>query len=502
MKSSKLFIPKDFANFYSQDGGHSLIIRGGPGSGKTTFALQLLEELVDPDKSFYLSTRVSDEALFNQFPWLRKEDMRRRIITSSRILLEELQGGNERDDKEEKVKLTKARDFLKSIGKHEPTIVDRTNLSKLVKERRMPEIEILYDRIEKMLPAKPMIVIDSLEGFIHRYDLDMCNFVATIQKDLVENSNTNLALVTECEQTTDVEYLVDGVISLSMDDISGRRYRGVNIIKLRGTEIHQPNYLVTLQHGRFRCFETQVFDEGASMGWAPVPDPEGQYSTGIQSLDSILGGGFKKGSYNVIEIGDNVSIDEYNLVLRCMIMNFISQGRGMIGVMSGGTPPDIIRNDLSRFIGEEKFDSHVRMADYFLTESKKPYVMALGMRKKEDGLRLWMDNLATLRGNDDKPILDFTGFDTVEYLRGGEVAIRDLFSGVGRIKISEDLGIGITRPGLNITQEIVNMADTYFKIIDLNRYPCIFGIKPKTQVFAIVPDESKGFPYIDLVPIV
>jgi KaiC/GvpD/RAD55 family RecA-like ATPase len=502
MKSNKLFIPKDFTNFYSQDGGHSLIIRGGPGTGKTTFALQLLEELVDPDKSFYLSTRVSDEALFNQFPWLRKEDMRRRIITSSRILLDEFKVKEEAEEGQDKAKLSKARAFLRSIGKHEPTIVDRTNLSKLVKERRMPEIEILYDRIEKMLPAKPMIVIDSLEGFVNRYDLDMAHFVTTIQKDLVENSNTNLALITECEETTEIEYLVDGVISLSMDDVSGRRFRGLHIIKLRGTQINQPNYLVTLQHGRFRCFETESPDEGMVKGWEAIGDTDTYYSTGIGSLDEILGGGFKKGSYNVIEIGENVSIDEYNLVLRCMIMNFVSQGRGMIGVMSGGTPPDIIRNDLARFIGEEQFDSHVRMADYFLSESEKPYIMALGMRKKEEGLRIWMDNLATLRGSKEKPILDFTGFDTVEYLRGGEVAIRDLFSGVGRIKISEDLGIGITRPGLNITQEIMNMADTYFKIIDLNRYPCIYGIKPKTHIFAIVPDESKGFPYIDLVPIV
>jgi KaiC/GvpD/RAD55 family RecA-like ATPase len=502
MKNNRWFIPKDFANFFSQDGGHSLIIRGGPGSGKTTFALQLLEEIVKPDRSFYLSTRVSDEALFSQFPWLRKEDMRKRIVTSSRILLEALHGDEEPKWEDEKEKLTKARDFLKTIGKHEPSTVERSKLSTLVKKKRMPEIEILYDRIEKVLPTKPMLVIDSLEGVTHRYDVRSDELINAIQKDLVESSNTNLIIVVERTETTEIEYLVDGVISLSMDEIVGRRFRGLHLIKLRGTEIHQPNYLVTLQHGRFRCFEDRGFEEAKPSKWEFTADPKGHYSTGIAPLDSILGGGFKKGSYNVIEVGEHVSIDEHNLVLRCIIMNFISQNRGMIGVMTGGVPPEIIRNDISRFIGAEQFDAQVRIADYFLSESEKPYVMALGMKKKEDGLRIWMDNLSTIRGKDNKPILDFTGFDTVEYLRGGDVAIRDLFSGVGRIKISEDLGIGITRPGLKLTQEIMNMADTYFKIVDLNRFPCIFGIKPKTVIYAIVPDEERGIPYIDLVPIV
>ncbi|MCK5548332.1 MAG: hypothetical protein KAI64_04915, partial [Thermoplasmata archaeon] len=206
--------------------------------------------------------------------------------------------------------------------------------------------------------------------------------------------------------------------------------------------------------------------------------------------------------YNVIEVGEHVPIDEYNLILRCIIMNFISQNRGMIGVMPGGEHPEILRNDLARFIGAQMFDNHVRIADYFLSETDKQYVMALGMKKKEDGLKLWMDNISALRGSEDKPLLDFTGFDAVEYLRGGEVAIKDLFSGVGRIKVSEDLGIGIIRPGLGLTQEIMNMADTYMRLIDLNRYPCLYCIKPKTMIYAIVPDKNRGFPYIDLAPIV
>src|SRR5512137_763547 len=63
-------IPEELHSFLSVRGGHSLIIRGNAGTGKTTLALQLMEELVDMDSSFYFSTRISDSVILNQFPWL------------------------------------------------------------------------------------------------------------------------------------------------------------------------------------------------------------------------------------------------------------------------------------------------------------------------------------------------------------------------------------------------------------------------------------------------
>jgi len=508
-KTKKLFIPNDFGEFFNKYGGHSLIIRGGPGTGKTTFALQLLEEIVDPEKSFYLSTRVSDEALFTQFSWLKGEEMRRRILSSSRLFLDALYQKQEKtkkrkkkDEEKEIERVAKAKEFLRTIGKVETTKVDRSRFNELIQDRKMPEIEFLYDKIEKILPEKALVVIDSVEGVTQKYNVDAPVLISALQKDLVENSNTNIVMTIEGKIGTDVEYLVDGVISLGMGEIEGRRFRGLHLVKLRATQIHQPYYLVTLQGGRFRCFESSKIIEGESGNWTPLADPTGHFSTGIGALDEILGGGFREGSYNVIEGGENVSIEEFNLILRCIIMNFISHDRGMIAVMTGGVPPEIMREDISRFIGEDNFDTHVRVADYFLLETDKPYIMALGMKKKEDGMRIWMENLSALRGTQNKPLLDFTGFDTVEYLKGGDVAIKDLFSGVGRIKISGDLGVGIIRPGLKLKQEIMNMADTYFKIVDINKYPCIYGIKPKTMIYAIVTDEKKGFPNVTLVPIV
>src|SRR5512137_1578663 len=62
--------PKEIVTFLSGPGGHSLIVRGMAGTGKTTLALQTIEELATIQQSYYMSTRVSDQSLFNQFPWL------------------------------------------------------------------------------------------------------------------------------------------------------------------------------------------------------------------------------------------------------------------------------------------------------------------------------------------------------------------------------------------------------------------------------------------------
>jgi len=120
----------------------------------------------------------------------------------------------------------------------------------------------------------------------------------------------------------------------------------------------------------------------------------------------------------------------------------------------------------------------------------------------EESLKIWNSNKEFLRGSENKPVMDFTGFDTVEYLKGGTLAIQDLLNAVAKIKISEDLGIGILKPGLRLTQEIMNMADTYLKIITIDKCPCIFGVKPKTLIYGIVNDLERGTPNIKLIPII
>jgi hypothetical protein len=98
--------------------------------------------------------------------------------------------------------------------------------------------------------------------------------------------------------------------------------------------------------------------------------------------------------------------------------------------------------------------------------------------------------------------LNFTGLDTLEYLRGEDIAIKELLTGVGTIKISNDVGLGLIKPGLKLTQSIKNMADTYLKIIDIDKCCCILGEKPQTPIYAVTPDDSKNILGIELTPLV
>ena len=504
-KSAESSIPREIVEFFQKPGGRSLVIKGGAGSGKTTLGLQLMEEVAEPDASFYLSTRVSDASLYIQFPWLRDKDMRSRIIDASREFLSTIYKAEEDDaqvHKDKQAKIKGAQEFLRSIQKDSiPPSADRTCLSKLSETTSIPEINRLYDRVEAKLPARTFFVIDSVEGITGRYHLGAEELVHALQKDLVERTGANMVVILEKGGDTTIDYLVDGVVLVDKRDIEGRRVREICLDKLRATEIRRQKYLVTLRNGRFRAF--QPFQPGGEVQrWACLPDTTAHYSTGTRDLDELLGGGFRKGSYNVIEVAENVTTEEYYSLVRPILLNFVGHNRGVIVVLPGGDQAETLRDDLTRFIDKGVFDKYIQVADYFIQETKKPYVMALGTRNKEEALRNWRTVLQNLRGADNRPIMDFAGFDTLEYLRGNEIAIRDLFNTVGRIKISEDVGVGIIKPGLKLTQEIMNMADTYLKIADINNSCCIYGVNPHTIVYAITPDREKGLPHVRLNPVV
>jgi len=315
-------IPPEVIGFFKKEGGHSLIVKGEPGSGKTTFALEILSVLKNDFEVKYVSTRIADDVLFLQFPWL-KELFERKIEKKeekkiSREELNRLEGLIEEGFLEEKVKFEEGGAVLE-VG------------------AMLPEMEDIYDFVESVHPKVALICIDSIDGLSEKYGIPAEKILYTLQKDLVEKGNANMIFILENAGFENIEYLGDGVISLHHEPWDGYWKRYMYIQKLRGAPIKNSKYIYTLHEGHFNALKYEPF-----------------------SLDSL----------SEINLRD---LEEYvKKVMKYRVVNFIidpefppeligvfflsiiknSQGTPLI-LPSSGYPGDLIKRNVEKFIGRD-----------------------------------------------------------------------------------------------------------------------------------------------------
>src|SRR5438067_2361946 len=204
-------IPREVVEFFNAAGGHSLIVKGPAGTGKTTFALQLTEELGEVSASHYLSARVSDESLFRQFIWLKERlkpaglqtGLKGRLGSKvARNALDQLEGklmeGKEGDDEEPE-----------AIGSGEV----KGNFLEVTLGFDLPELEAAYEFVDGRLPERSLVLIDSIDALGEHYGIPAARLITVLQKDMVEGSKQNVLYVLESSGETRLDYLGDGVVS-------------------------------------------------------------------------------------------------------------------------------------------------------------------------------------------------------------------------------------------------------------------------------------------------
>lgn len=508
--------PKDIIRFLSSPGGHSLILRGMAGTGKTTLALQMIEELATVQQSYYMSTRVSDQSLFNQFPWLLDKVREGEILkarkkvkkrTDSEQQVEKILVGLaviKGELKNEKVKaprkeLLKLQGIIESGGEEqlaEPT--GPTELTVTVGSM-MPEIEMAYDVVDKALPERTLVAIDSVDALAEKYGVPPSRIIDAIQRDLVEGCGTNIVYVLETPDPL-LDYLGDGVIYLSIDNSTGRRIREMDILKLRGCEIRQPRYVYSLLGGRVRTFEySRYMKPEKPKAFQPIKDPDSRHvSTGIPDLDVMIEGGLRKGTITLIELSPGVPVVASAPIENAIVCNFATQNRGVAWIPTKKTGSDPTREELLGFVTEESFDKNVKILEpHGPTGAPKPYSMTLEGEDVRVDIK-WQDVEYALR-NTDSPNLAIIGFDSLESVYGPGV-LDGMMEFLTSFLNSDGVFVATTTPSVKSTSRLSDLAHTHLRIDKTSGVTLIRGEEPFTAPHSMT-DAAPGDFRPKLVPI-
>lgn len=513
-------IPSCISEFLRAKGGRSLIVKGASGTGKTTFSLQCIEDVGFLNTSFYITTRVSDEALFSQFGWLRDKEWKERIFDASRGFLKAIlpamenfeskpmYRGTEGPEEDDTV-IEASKMFLKTVYKDipgRPMRIERRHLDELMKSTDIPELVQLYDRVEMVFPKEALVVLDSLNGLAEKYNIPMSKLMLTIQKDLVENTMTKVIVVLEHETHSDLDYIVDGVVCMTRIEIDGRRVREMLVEKLRGVEIDRPRYLFTLQGGRFKFipeFGVRIKDGGEK--WDPIEDEEGSFSSGSSDLDQLLGGGFPAGSNVLIDMLDNLPTEAHVLITSPLMANFMTKGRGVMVIPFNELSSEDYVEMGSKYVkGEEAFRL-LRVAEkiYFEKAQDKPHIITLGFEDAVKDYEKWRRAADRLKHDTDRPLLEIIALETQEARLGEEAYKSTLSLAAESARKGKDLIIRVGKPGLeSITQRVANHSNIHLKMRRVDGAVIIYGERPHTKIYAIEAEESLGVLKLRLVPIV
>lgn len=314
-------------NFFTQKFGKSLVIKGKPGAGKTTFALGYLEGVLESNPVCYLSSRFSDDSLFESFPWLKGVSIKNREGATQSDLT-----SVSTDSLQKLERMIEEGQISNSLNKG--LILNIADL--------LPDIRSIYEFVDANYGNNPLIVIDSMEALSEKYDMSSLTLFSVLHSDLVEKSGANIITILEASENQKLEYFSDGVVSMDYYIDSDFLVRRATVEKLRGVSLGStPVYLYTLKEGRFYPFKQNliIYPESRVSVEAGKSHEEFEVPLDSSDLPKLTPTGSKSiplGSVIMFHRKDNSNVvnDVVNLVKNNLIRNAISVGRGVIDATS------------------------------------------------------------------------------------------------------------------------------------------------------------------------
>lgn len=464
--------------FFDQKFGRSLIVKGKPGAGKTTFALEYMESVMKKTPVCYLSARFSDEALEMNYPWIND--------VSVKNLSSDLSGDIENVSTESLRKLERMIEEGKVTNGMENGLI--LNISDL-----LPEVRALYEFVENNSGSDPLIVVDSIEALSEKYDISNLLLFSMIHSDLVERSGARLICILEAKENPKLEYFSDGVLSMDYSMTGDVLVRRSLVEKLRGVSLGAtPIFLYTLKNGRFTPFYQKPIlypdkklkhDKKVKREQFVVPlESDNLFKLTKTGTPSVPLGSVvmihRNGNFNIVN-------DVVNLIKNNLIKDAIVDGRGVIDATSSSyETSQVLVNSL---------DTET-MKHYITAEkSKRANSFVINLEGKSILEDFPNDVIDFFMASSSRPDLYFFSTDFLMFTYG-----RDFFGDlVNLINSVRTTGAIVIVTDDEYYEKISHYANLTIHVTEINGY-AVVNSAPKIY-YAAIPDYNKeGWPSIDM----
>jgi KaiC/GvpD/RAD55 family RecA-like ATPase len=470
MSKTRGNLPPEFPNLNELDKGYSLLIKGLPGTGKSSLALQLTASVPN---SFFISTRINPEVIMQDFSWLKQE------INTNR---------------KSPFFLDATRSDIQTSSKHITSMNFET----------MPEFVQLLFSLGSEKKVKKVITIDSWNALTSNLTESQISHWESAIVQHFQSEDSKIIFVVEGTTPASLDWVVDGITVLSKRTIASpygitRRIRELNFVKMRGRVIQNETYLATLAKGQLRAFYPFKYRFPAIMLKShTIGDPDERHiSTGSIDFDELIGNGFFKGSWNLFEVATAVG-DALDIFLFPLITNHLNQNRSMISIFREGVTFESKKPYIDVFTGDKRWIEQTANFERYVPEkTSNRFELPENIDKLLELIKTSRQKLAKKAG---VPLLINIGLDVLEN-KYGIPALNELIAIlVSKAILEGDIIVG----WLKEKQEFrggTTAATSHWKINLINRALVLEGIIPATEYYAIEPVLLKGYIDFKLTPI-
>ena len=191
------------------------------------------------------------------------------------------------------------------------------------------------------------------------------------------------------------------------------------------------------------------------------------------------------------------------MIIALAIASFVLKGRHDLTIPSGGVSPDLVREMNSYYgISEQTFLERFHIFYEKGTLIKKERnIMEFDLKNVEEAGKQIIEFSTKLIEHTGNPIIADIGVDRMVRL-SGEEALKQLAIAQDIVRQHRSLMLWLVKPIMPwIIERLAPIADIHLKITREHGCILLYGIKPRTPLYAIQLQPNKAPPIPDLIRI-